>query len=173
VYIWSEYIAAETVAKFEKRLGVHVTVDLFDSQEALLAKIQVGGAAYDVICPTNYTVQILRNQGLLRKLDRSALPHFASLDPPFLNRADAPGDLHSIPYLWGTCGIGFRKSRVPSVDSWSVLWDPRYRGRILMLDDPRETFGTALKRLGESVNTADPRILRRAQQDLLAQKPLV
>jgi spermidine/putrescine transport system permease protein len=173
LYIWSEYIAAETVAKFEKRHDVHVTVDLFDSQEALLAKVQAGGAAYDVICPTNYTVQILRNQGLLRKLDRSALPHFSDLDPRFLNRADDPGDIHSIPYLWGTCGIGFRKSKVPVVDSWTVLWDPRYRGRILMLDDPRETFGTALKMEGASVNTTDPDVLRRAQQKLLAQKPLV
>ncbi len=173
LYIWSEYIGAETLAKFEARHGVHVNVDLFDSQEALLAKIQAGGVAYDVICPTNYTVHILRAQGLLQPLDRSALSNFDNLDPRFLNRPDDPGDRYSIPYLWGTCGIGWRKSKVGAIDSWESMWDARYRGRILMLDDPRETFGTVLKLLGESVNSKDPALLRRAQERLLAQKPLV
>jgi spermidine/putrescine transport system permease protein len=173
LYIWSEYIGAETIAKFEKRHGARVNVDLFDSQEALLAKLQSGGSAYDVVCPTNYTVEILRKQELLRPLDRTALAHFDNLDPRFLNRHDDPGDRYSIPYLWGTCGIGYRKSKVPSVDSWETLWDPQYRGRILMLDDPRETFGTVLKMMGESVNATDPEVLARAREKLIAQKPLV
>ncbi|HEY7516097.1 MAG TPA: extracellular solute-binding protein, partial [Vicinamibacteria bacterium] len=173
LYIWSEYIGAETIAKFEKRHGVHVNVDLFDSQEALLAKLQSGGTAYDVVCPTNYTVEILRKQGLLRPLDRTALAHFDNLDPRFLNRKDDPGDRYSIPYLWGTCGIGYRRSKVSAVDSWEVLWDPQYSGRILMLDDPRETFGTVLKMMGESVNATDPDLLARAREKLIEQKPLV
>jgi spermidine/putrescine transport system permease protein len=173
VYIWSEYIAQETVEKFERRHGVHVNVDLFDSEEALLAKVQVGAVAYDVICPTNYAVQILRSQGLLRRLDRSALPHFANLEPRFLNRSDDPGDQYSVPYLWATCGIGYRKSKVPKPDSWNALWDARYAGRILMLDDPRETMGAALKLLGRSANSTDPEVLRAAQRMLLDQKRLV
>jgi spermidine/putrescine transport system permease protein len=173
LYIWSEYIGAETIAKFEKRHGVHVNVDLFDSQEALLAKLQSGGTAYDVVVPTNYTVEILRKQGLLRPLDRTVLAHFDNLDPRFLNRKDDPGDRYSIPYLWGTCGIGYRRSKVSAVDSWEVLWDPQYSGRILMLDDPRETFGTVLKMMGESVNATDPDLLARAREKLIEQKPLV
>jgi spermidine/putrescine transport system permease protein len=173
LYIWSEYIGAETIAKFAKRHGVRVNVDLFDSQEALLAKLQSGGTAYDVVCPTNYMVEILRKQGLLQPLDRTALAHFDNLDPRFLNRLDDPGDRYTIPYLWGTCGIGYRKSKVGAVDSWEALWDPRYRGRILMLDDPRETFGTVLKMMGESVNATDPELLARAREKLIEQKPLV
>src|SRR5207344_1224555 len=86
LYIWSNYIAPETLARFEKRLGVRVNLDLYDSNEALLAKLQAGNAGYDVVCPSDYSVQVLRIQGLLRALDHSALPHFENLDPAFLDR---------------------------------------------------------------------------------------
>ena len=86
LFIWSNYIAPETLAKFERRYGVKVNVDLYDSNEALLAKLQAGNAGYDVVCPSDYSVQVLIAQGLLRPLDRSALPHLGNVDPSFLDR---------------------------------------------------------------------------------------
>jgi spermidine/putrescine transport system permease protein len=173
VYIWSNYIGPETVRRFEVRHGVHVNVDVYDSNEALIAKMQSGNVDYDVVCPSTYTVQSLIAQDLLRPLDWSALPHAANLDPRFLGRPHDPGNRYSVPYFWGTAGIAYRKSRVGAVDSWAAMWDPRFRGRILMLDDARETFGAALLWKGRSLNTTDPGALAAAQGLLVAQRPLV
>ena len=173
VYIWSNYIAPETVRRFEERHHVRVNVDVYDSNEALIAKMQSGNVDYDVVCPSTYTVQSLVAQGLLRALDFSALPHLSNVDPRFLGRGHDPGNRYSIPYFWGTTGIAYRKSRVGAVDSWGALWDERFRGRILMLDDARETLGAALKWKGLSVNTTDPASLALAQRALVAQRPLV
>jgi spermidine/putrescine-binding protein len=78
-----------------------------------------------------------------------------------------------VPYFWGTAGIGYDRRRVGTVDSWSALWDPRWKGRVLMLDDPREAFGAALRWKGHSLNATEPSLLREAQRLLLLQKPLV
>jgi spermidine/putrescine transport system permease protein len=173
VYIWSAYLPPETVRTFEERAGVRVNVDLYDSNEALLAKIQAGTSGYDVICPSNYVVEILVHQGLLRPLDHSLLPHLTNVDPFYLDREFDPGNRYTTPYFAGTTGIGYRRSRVGAVDSWAALWDPRFAGRVLMLDDPRETLGAALARLGLSVNSTGEADLRRAQRLLIEQKPLV
>ncbi len=173
VYIWSNYIAPETVRRFEQRYDVHVNLDLYDTNEALLAKVQAGNAPYDVLCPSSYIVEILLAQDLLQPLDHSALPHLRNVDARFLDRAYDRGNRYSAPYVWGTCGIGYLKSRAGRVDSWSALWDARFAGRVLMLDDARETLGAALKRLGLSLNERAPAPLRRAQRLLIDQKPLV
>jgi spermidine/putrescine transport system permease protein len=174
LFIWSSYIAPETVATFEKRLGVKVNIDLYDSNEALLAKLQAGNAGYDVVCPSHYSVQILLAQGLLRPLDHSALPHLGNVDASFLDRPYDPRNSYSVPYFWGTTGIAYDRGKVrEKIDSWDALWDPRYRGRILMLDDAREVFGAALKRRGHSLNATDETLLAAARDDLLRQKGLV
>lgn len=173
LYIWSNYIAPETLRRFEQRYGVKVNVDLYDTNEALLAKVQAGNVDYDVLCPSNYAVTILLRQGLLAPLDHSALRHFTSLDPRLVDLPFDRGNRYSVPYFWGTAGIAYYKSRVGTVDSWAALWDERFAGRILMLDDPRETLGAALKWRGHSLNSTDPALLREAQRLLLEQKPLV
>jgi spermidine/putrescine transport system permease protein len=174
LYIWSNYIYPETVRKFEERMKARVNIDLFDSVEAMLAKVQAGNAGYDVIVTTNYAIEVLgRGQNLLRGLDHSALPHLVNIDPRFLNQDFDPGNATSVPYLWGTCGIAYRRSRVGTVDSWAALWDPRYKGRILMVDDARETLGAALKWKGESLNTTDREALESARRLLIEQRPLV
>ena len=151
-----------------------MNVNLYDSNEALLAKLQAGNAGYDVICPSDYSVQVLIAQGLLRPLDRSALPHLENVDPSFLDRPYDRGNRYSTPYFWGTTGIAYDRTKVAApVDSWTALWDPRYRGRILMLDDGREAFMAALKSMGRSLNTTDRAVLEQARDLLVRQKPLV
>jgi spermidine/putrescine transport system permease protein len=174
LYIWSNYIAPETVKKFEARYGVRVNVDLYDTNEAMLAKVQAGNAAYDLLCPSNYPIQILLHQNLLRPLDLTALPNLKNLQAKLLDQPYDPGNRYSVPYFWGTCGIAYRKSRMQGpVDSWGALWDARYKGKVLMLDDNRETFGAALKWKGKSANASDEPTLLMAQRLLLEQKPLV
>ncbi len=173
LYIWSNYIAPETVRKFEERAGVKVNVDLYDTNEAMLAKIQSGNVGYDLLCPSNYPIETLRKQDLLHPLDHSALPHLRNLDPRFLDLEYDPGNRYSIPYFWGSAGIAYDRKRVPNVDSWGVLWDPRYRGRILMLDDAREAIGAAMKWKGLSYNSTGADALALATRLLLEQKALV
>ncbi|HVR70532.1 MAG TPA: extracellular solute-binding protein [Vicinamibacteria bacterium] len=173
LYIWSGYIAPETIRRFEERHGARVNLDLYDSNEALLAKVQAGNAGYDVLCPSNYVVEILLQQRLLRALDHSALPHLVNMDPRFLDRPFDPGNRYSVPYVWGTAGIGYRRSKAGRVDSWAAMWDPRFKGRILMLDDARESLGAALKWKGYSLNTVERAPLLLAQRLLIEQKPLV
>ncbi len=173
VYIWTNYLPQAVIDDFKRRTGIAVNVDTYDSNEAVLAKLQSGVADYDVVVPSDYMLKVLIPQGLVRPLDRARLPRFKNLDPRFLNQKFDPGNGHSIPYLWGTTGIGYDKKKVGTVDSWKALFDPKYAGRILMLDDPREAFGAALKLMGRSINERDPAVLRRAAEMLKAQKPLV
>jgi len=174
LFIWSGYLAPDTLKVFEQRYNARVQCDLYDSNEALLAKLQSGSAGYDIVVPGDYTVQILRKRNLLRRIEKTQLPNFANLDPQFLNRPFDPGNEFSVPYIWGTTGIGYRKDFIQTpVDSWKVLWDEKYRNKIVMLDDMRENFSAALKLAGFSLNSRSTVEVRQAKQLLERQKPLV
>lgn len=173
LYIWSNYIDPGMVKEFERRHGVHVNLDTYDTNEAMLAKLQAGNPGYDVLCPSNYPVEQLVREGRLLALDRSALPHLANLDPRLLDREHDPGNRFSVPYLWGTCGIGYNRRKAGPIDSLGALWDPRFAGRILVVDDVREAVAAALKWKGHGANETDPRLLALARDLLLLQKPLV
>jgi len=173
VYIWTNYLPDEVVREFERRTGIEAQIDTYASNEALLEKLQSGVADYDVVVPSDYMLKILVPQGLLRPLDLARLPHRASLDPRFLDQKFDPGNRHSLPYLWGTTGIGYDRRKLGPVTSWGALFDPRNAGRILMLDDEREAFGAALRLDGRSINERDPRALERAAARLKEQKRLV
>jgi spermidine/putrescine-binding protein len=174
VYIWSEYLPQEVIDEFTRRTGITVRYDLYDSNESVLEKLQSGVADYDLVVPSDYMVRILIDLELLRPIDRGRLPGLANLDPRFLNQDFDPGNRYSIPYVWGTTGFGYDKRRVGRApDSWAPLFDPANRGQILMLDDMRECFAVALKHLGHSLNSTDPKVLREAADLLKKQKPLV
>lgn len=173
IYIWTNYLPDDVLADFEKRTGIDATVDTYDSNEILLEKLQSGVADYDVVVPSDYMLRVLIAEKLLLPLERARLQGFENLDPRFLDQEFDPDNRHSIPYLWGTTGIGYDKTRVGAIDSWNALFDERHAGRILMLDDPREAFGVALKLMGRSLNEKDPAVLRQAAERLRAQKRLV
>lgn len=174
VYIWTNYLPDDVLADFEQRTGIDATVDTYDSNEILLEKLQSGVADYDVVVPSDYMLRVLASEELLLPLDRDRLQGFANLDPRFLDQEFDPGNRHSIPYLWGTTGLGYDRTRVDApIDSWNAVFDERHAGRILMLDDPREAFGVALKLMGRSLNETDPAVLRQAAARLKAQKRLV
>jgi spermidine/putrescine transport system permease protein len=174
VYIWSNYLPESVVAEFERRYEAKVNVELYDSNEALLAKLQSGSAAYDIVVPSDYMVTILKGQGLLEELDRDHLTNFSNLDPQFAGLAYDPANQFSVPYMWGTTGIAYRKDKVERApEGWSSLWDENYKDRLSMLDDVRETFGAALKSAGRSLNETDAPAIAAAAALLERQKPLL
>lgn len=173
-FTWSDYVDLEQLAGFEARTGARVVVDTFSSNEELLAKLQGGAGGYDVAAPSDFMVSIMIREGLLAELDLERIPNVASLSPWLSRLPFDPVQRHAIPYLWGTVGIGFDSEVVsPPPDSWEVLWDPRYRGKISMLNDQREVFGVALRAMGHSLNETAPAAIDQAKRRLLAQKPLV
>lgn len=174
IYIWTNYLPDDVLADFERRTGIDATVDTYDSNEILLEKLQSGVAGYDIVVPSDYMLRVLISEGLLLPLDRGRLQGFDNLDPRFLNQEFDPGNRHSFPYLWGTTGLGYDRTKIGApIDSWNAVFDERHAGRILMLDDPREVFGAALKLMGRSINESDPAVLRQAAERLRAQKRLV
>jgi spermidine/putrescine transport system permease protein len=173
LYLWSAYIAPETVRKFEARTGARVNLDVYDSAEALLSKMLAGNPGYDVICPPTYILAPLIRAGVLAELDHDRLTQFGNTAPEFRDQAWDPENRYVIPYLWGVTGIASDVRRVGEFDSWNILLDPRWRGRILMLDDAREAIAFGAFVLGEDPNTVDPEVLTRIQKILADQKPLV
>jgi spermidine/putrescine-binding protein len=173
IYIWTEYLPDSVVQEFSKRTGVKVNIETYDSNEAMEQKLQSGVSGFDLVVPSDYMVSRLAAQKLVAPLDRATLPNFKNLDSAFLNQAFDPGNVHSIPWVWGTTGLGFNKEKLGALDSWAPLFDEKNKGRILMLDDARECFAVALKSLGLSVNEKDEAKVAQAADMLKKQKALV
>ncbi len=178
IFNWSEYIDPEIYADFEREYGVRVIEDTFASNEDLLAKLQAGASGYDIIVPSDYMVEIMIGQDMLAPLDHNNIPNSSNLYAIFQDPPYDPGNVHCIPYQWGTTGIGYNSEEVTEEpDSWGYLFDPQmaapYAGRMSMLNDSREVIGAALKYLGYSLNSTDPAQLEEAKQLLLQQKAWV
>jgi spermidine/putrescine-binding protein len=178
VYNWSEYIDPEIYADFEEEFGVKVIEDTFASNEDLLAKLQAGATGYDLIVPSDYMVAIMIELDLLAELNYDNLPNFENIDERFKDPPYDPGNKYSVPYQWGTTGIGYNTDLFEEApDSWAYLFDPavasQYAGRISMLNDSREVLGAALKYLGYSVNSTNEQELEQAKQVLVQQKEWV
>ena len=174
IFIWSEYLPESVVEKFTAKTGVKVTIDTYDANEALEAKLQSGVADYDLVVPSDYMVRKLIVQKLIQPIDASKLQNLKNLDPRFLNKKFDPENKYSLPYFWGTTGLGYNKQQIKDpVDSWQVLFDPKNKGRILMLDDMRECFAVALKSMGKSLNNTEPATMKQAGALLTKQKALV
>jgi len=175
IYTWSSYISPRVIHGFEREYHCKVNYDLYDSNEALLTKLQAGNVDYDLVVPSDYMVEILVRQGLLARLNKPRLPNaWANTDPRFLGLPFDPQNDYSVPYAWGTTGLAYRADLVnENIDSWNALFDPHFAGHILLLDDTREVFGMALKKLGYSLNSTDPEQIRQARDLLLRQKPMV
>ncbi|MBI4400477.1 MAG: spermidine/putrescine ABC transporter substrate-binding protein [Nitrospirae bacterium] len=173
-FTWSDYVGPELIAAFEKAAGVKVVVDTFSSNEELLAKLQSGAIGYDVVVPSDFMVSIMIKQGLLAELDLTKIPNVSMLAEQLRRLPFDPEHRYSVPYLWGTVGIGYDSAVIPTPpDSWAVLWEPRYKGKISMLNDQREVFGAALRVMGQSLNAKDPMLIEQAKAKLVSQKPLV
>ena len=180
VYNWGEYIANGTDesmdvnAEFTRRTGIQVNYTTFDSNESLYSKLAGGGADYDIIIPSDYMISKLIDQGMLAELDFSNIPNFQYIDEEFRNPDYDPENKFSVPYTWGVVELFYNTDYIEEeITSWSALWDDRYAGKMLMFDNPRDSFAIAQFRLGQSLNTTDPEDWKAAAELLKQQKPLV
>ena len=180
VYNWGEYIDESVIDEFEAETGIHVTYDLFETNEEMYPVIEAGGVNYDVVCPSDYMIQKMAENGLLAEINFDNVPNIKNIDQVYLEKSKAfdPDNRYSVPYTWGNVGIIYNVQKleelgVPAPTKWSDLWDERLKGEILMQDSVRDAFMVALKELGYSMNTTDEAELQEAKKLLLAQKPLV
>ena len=148
-------------------------MDLFADNDELFAKLKEGNPGYDVIVPTNDYVERMIAADMLVPLDHGKIPNKANIDAAFQEASFDPGRKFSMPYMWGTIGIGYRKSRVDGVpESWSVLFDSdSHSGKIALLGEAKAVVGTTLKYLGHSYNSKDPAQIAEAEALLIKQKP--
>ena len=135
VYNWSDYIAEDTVAGFEKETGIKVNYDMYDGNETLETKLLAGSSGYDVVVPSASFMERQIKTGVYQKLDKSKLPNLTNMDPEISQRSAQhdPNNDHSVVYMWGTTGIGYNAEKVEKalgkdapVDSWSLVYDPKY-----------------------------------------------
>lgn len=175
VYNWGEYIDESVLKDFEAATGIKVNYQMYDSNETMYSKIAGGGANYDVVIPSDYMVARLIEEDLLAPLNFDNIPNFADIDPALKNPAYDPENLYSVPYMWGLMGVIYNTKAVDEEDlgSWDLLWNEKYAGDILMIDNSRDAIGIALKRLGYSYNTTDEAQVRQAVDLLVEQWPIV
>jgi spermidine/putrescine transport system substrate-binding protein len=168
IYNWSEYMPKDVLKNFTKETGIKVKYSTYDSNEAMYAKIKtVGSSSYDIIVPSTYFVGKMSKENLLEKLDKTKIPNYSNLDKKLLNKDFDKNNDFSIPYLWGSSGITYNLGLIKnSVDSWANLWDSEYKNSILLNDDLREVFGIALRTLGYSSNTQNPKEIEEAYNKL-------
>ena len=170
-YNWDTYIGENTLADFNAATGIEVKMDLYADNAELFAKLKEGNPGYDVIVPTNDYVERMITAGMLEELDHSKIPNMANIADAFKDAAFDPGRKHSLPYMWGTLGHGYRKSKVEDAGSWKAsLEGETHSGRIALLGDGESVIGIALKYLGHSFNSVDPAHMKAAEDLLIAGK---
>ena len=186
VYNWSDYIGETTLDDFKKETGIKVQYDVFDSNETLEGKLLAGRSGYDIVVPSNHFLGKQIKAGAFQKLDRSLLPNWDNLDPALLKQLEAndPGNQYSVPYLWGTNGIGYNVAKVKEVlgldhiDSWDVVFEPENIKKLAtcgvsFLDSADEMLPAMLNYMGLDPNTHSADDIAKAEAKLLAVRPYV
>lgn len=175
IFNWGEYIDPDLLKQFEEETGIHVIYETFDSNEAMMTKIQQGGTAYDIAVPSEYMIEKMKEEDLLIPLDHSKIPNMKNIDPYFLDLPFDEDNKYSLPYFWGTVGIVYNPSLVGDLDfsSWEDLWDPSLKRTVFLVDGAREVIGMGLNSLGYSLNSLDQNELRSATDKLIKLAPNV
>lgn len=167
-YNWGDYIDPELLKEFEAETGYQVVYETFDSNEAMMTKIQQGGTAYDVVVPSEYMIDSMIEKKLLTPIDHNHLPHLSNIDPRFLNQSFDPDNKYSVPYFWGTLGILYHTDfiHLDDINHWDKLWNPKFKDSLLMYDGAREVMGIGLQTLGYSLNEVDSHRLKEASEKM-------
>jgi spermidine/putrescine transport system substrate-binding protein len=175
VYTWADYTNEEMIDAFTEKTGIEVIVDIYDSNETMLAKMQAGGGdAYSVIYPSDYMVQQMIELGMLTRLDKDRITGIENIFDKWQAPVYDPGNDFSVPFAWGTTGLLYNTDVITdNPEDWDYLWDNRssLSKRMTLLDDVRETMGMALKSLGYSYNSTDPAEIEEAYERLVEIKP--
>ncbi len=172
IFNWSTYIAEDTIPNFEAACGVRVTQDVFANNEELLARLRAGNPGFDIIVPTDYIIAIMVAEDLLLPLEKAHIPNFANLNPALLDRDFDPGNRYTVPYQWGTVGVGYNRQAiaqvlgVETITSWNQVFDYPRR-TVAWVDDPRVILGLGLLLQGFDPNTTNPDEIETATQFLI------
>lgn len=174
IYSWADNFNPDVIKDFEQKYNVKVNYDIYGSNEEMLAKIQAGASGYDLIQPSDYMVATMIKLGLLEELNKENIPNEKNIVSTFQTPPFDPGNKHSLVYTWGITGIAYNKKYVKGeITSWQDLWTPEYKGRVIMLNDPREVMGVGLIKNGFSNSTKDKGELEKAFADLKTLLPSV
>lgn len=176
VYNWSEYIPPDVIQDFTRETGIKVIYSTFESNEAMYAKVKLmGGQGYDIVVPSNYYLELMRQEKMLSEIDHDKIPNLKNLDPKFLNAPYDPGSQYSIPYMWGITGLAYNSKFVESGEllRWADLTNPKFKGNIILSDDLRDTFSIGLKATGSSANSTHQAEIEKAFAWLCKLKPSV
>jgi ABC-type spermidine/putrescine transport system permease subunit II/spermidine/putrescine-binding protein len=164
---WGEYIDEDLITQFEEETGISVNYQTVESNEALYSLIEMGGADFDVIVPSDYMIARLIEEDMLAELDYDNIPNFDLIDEQYKNLNYDPENKYTVPYTWGTLGIIYNTTMVDEeITSWDAMFDPKYAGQVLMINNSRDAMAAALLDLGYSINTTDETELRAAFQRL-------
>lgn len=181
VFNWGEYISdsyedgcIDVNREFEKLTGIKVNYVTYESNEDMYPKVKNGGASYDIVIPSDYMIERMINEDMLLKIDTGALPNYKYIAEEYKNMYYDPNNSYSVPFNVGMVGLIYNKTMVDEPPtSWTSLWDERYAGKILMIDNPRDAFAIPQKILGYSLNSTDEKELSAVAQMLIEQKPLL
>lgn len=173
LFTWELYVDDQTIADFEAATGIRVVYATFDSNESMLAKLQLaGGGDYDLIIASDYAVNIARKSGLLQKIDKTIIDRYESLDPLLLSPYFDPDNEYSVPYMSGTPLIVYNPEYVDfEITGYEDLWNESLRDSVVVMDDARNIIGITLKTMGQSFNTTDDEILAQAAEKLAKLRP--
>ena len=167
-------IDQETLSAFEQEYGIKVKMDEFDDMDTMYLKLAHSDVKYDVVLVSDALMPKMIEEGLLQPINHDKIPNLSQMEADYLNLSIDPGNKYSVPYMFGTIGIIYDKNVVKEeVNSWDILWDPKYKDQVFMFDTYRDTIGVALKRLGYSMNSENPEELQAAKESLLEQRKLV
>jgi spermidine/putrescine transport system substrate-binding protein len=176
LYNWSNYFPPDLLKKFEADTGIKVTLDVYDSNETMLAKLQAGASGYDVVVPSDYMVKIMVDEGLAEKIDAGQMSNYSKVMAPHNAQPFDPDRAYSAPYMWGTTGFTYDSAKVGELDqSWKEVFEPRdaLKGQIAMLNDAVEVYNAAAYYVGVSKCTEDSKEAQQILEVLEKQKPFV
>jgi putrescine transport system substrate-binding protein len=186
VYNWSDYIAEDTIPKFEAETGIKVNYDVFDSNELVEAKLLAGSSGYDVVVPSGFFLERQVAAGLFAPLDKSKLTNLGNMDPDVMaaTAAHDPDNAHSVDYMWGTTAIGYNAGKVAErlgeqpLDTWDIVFNPEIVAKladcgVTLLDAPAEIMASALNYLGLDPNSESAEDLAKAEALLMSIRPHV
>ncbi len=170
IYNWSDYLPEMAINQFSYETGITVNYITYESNEEMYERVKTSSGEYDLIVPSTYYVSKLRAEGLLQPIDKAKLKNLQNLDERLLNQKHDPENSFSIPYLWGTTSIFIDLAQLKTAPpkSWADLWRPEFKGKLILTDDMREVFHVALRTLGYSGNSTNPKEIEAAYKKLLA-----
>ena len=171
IYSWANFFKQDLLDEFEKRHNCHIVIDTYDSNESLFAKLRLGATGYDLILPSNYYVELMRDLDMLEPIQAAAVTNRSTIDPAIDAILDPALSLYGVPYMITYTGIGWRNDRLQIEDpSWNIFARQDLKSRMTMLNDPRETIAAALLYHGYDINSVHPVELEQAKNTVIAWK---